>query len=354
VSIDSELQTAYLRRLGLEAEPASVEALQRLHRRQVERIPYETMWLHAGEMWGIDPVDSLGRIAFQGRGGYCYHLNGAFAELLRSLGYVVARHVGGVHGPDGPNADSAGNHVLLTVSGLPSDQNPTGSWYVDAGLGDALYEALPLAAGPYEQAPFRLRLDETEGGTGNWHLAHDPAGGFVGMGWTAAEAEMAEFTAKQAWLSTSPDSAFTLVAMAEHRDATGVDVIRGLLLTRIGDTPAAPKPLTDRRAWFDALADVFDLRFDASPPEALDHLWDGPDQAPGVGGRRPTLMGRFGEMCRAATHPRRPPEPFLYPWGVLQPRPLFPMRIVPLRKTRAGWRRRGNGEVRERPNRIHC
>ena len=35
---------------------------------------------------GIDPTDALIRIAFQGRGGYCYHLNGAFGSLLRSLG----------------------------------------------------------------------------------------------------------------------------------------------------------------------------------------------------------------------------------------------------------------------------
>ncbi len=62
--IGSELRTAYLHRLGLDAEPPSVEALQQLHRRHVERVPYETMWLHAGEQWGIDPVDSVSRIAW--------------------------------------------------------------------------------------------------------------------------------------------------------------------------------------------------------------------------------------------------------------------------------------------------
>src|SRR4051812_37631419 len=76
--IDIELRDAYLSRLGLEAEPPSVDALQRLHRRQVERIPYETLWIQAGGAWGIDPVDSVRRIALQRRGGYCYHLNGAF------------------------------------------------------------------------------------------------------------------------------------------------------------------------------------------------------------------------------------------------------------------------------------
>jgi N-hydroxyarylamine O-acetyltransferase len=271
--ISAELQTAYLRRLGLDAEPPSVEALQRLHRRQVERIPYETMWLHGGEAWGIDPGDSVLRIALQGRGGYCYHLNGAFAELLHSLGYAVSRHVGGVHGPDGPDAESAGNHVVLTVRGLSSDENPSGIWYVDAGLGDALHEALPLVPGDYEQAPFRFSLDDGAG-SGDWHLAHDPSGGFVGMSWTTADAEMAQFTAKHEWLSKSPDSPFAQVAVSERRDATGVDVIRGLMLIRIGDGAASSAPLTQRTDWFGVLGDVFDLRFDNCAPEALDHLWN--------------------------------------------------------------------------------
>ena len=41
--MDTELRAAYLRRLGLDAEPPSVDALQRLHQRHVERIAYETM-----------------------------------------------------------------------------------------------------------------------------------------------------------------------------------------------------------------------------------------------------------------------------------------------------------------------
>jgi hypothetical protein len=95
------------------------------------------------------------------------------------------------------------------------------------------------------------------------------------MSWKTAEAEMAEFAAKHAWLSTSPDSPFLQVAMAEHRDGTGVDVIRGLVLSRVGGGAAPSEPLTNRTDWFGVLADVFDLRFDGSAPEALDHLWDG-------------------------------------------------------------------------------
>jgi N-hydroxyarylamine O-acetyltransferase len=82
------------------------------------------------------------------------------------------------------------------------------------------------------------------------------------------------FTERHHWLSTSPDSGFVRVAMAERRDATGVDVIRGLVLTRIGVGARTHEPLTKRADWFDALAEVFDLRFDASTPEAVDRLWE--------------------------------------------------------------------------------
>jgi N-hydroxyarylamine O-acetyltransferase len=271
-SLDAELQEPYLRRLDLSPEPPSIEALQRLHRRHVERVPYETMWIHSGEIWGINPVDSARRIAVEGRGGYCYHLNGAFGALLRSLGYEVTDHVGGVHGPEGPNVAAMGNHLVLAVSHLPTVENPSGTWYVDVGLGDALYEALPLMAATYAQEPWRLSLDSI--GHEEWHLAHDPKGGFVGMSWTTAEASEGDFTSQHEWLSTSPSSGFVQVAMAQHRDASGVDVIRGLVPMRVGRGAHIGAPLTNRDDWFAFLADVFDIRFEGVPPEMTDHLWD--------------------------------------------------------------------------------
>ena len=78
------------------------------------------------------------------------------------------------------------NHLVLTVHDLPSNDHPSGDWYVDVGLGDALYDPLPLRAGEYEQQPFRLALTETPGGVWYWHLSHDPAGSFPGMAWRSA------------------------------------------------------------------------------------------------------------------------------------------------------------------------
>jgi arylamine N-acetyltransferase len=165
-----------------------------------------------------------------------------------------------------------GNHLVLTVSNLPTVENPSGVWYVDTGLGDALYEALPLVAATYVQEPWRVVLDSRGGG--EWHLSHDPKGGFVGMSWTMAEATKGSFTSQHEWLSTSPSSGFAQVAMAQHRDSSGVDVMRGLVPIRVGQGVNTGEPLTNREDWFALLADVFDLRFDDEPRDVADHLWD--------------------------------------------------------------------------------
>ena len=206
------------------------------------------------------------------RGGYCFHLNGAFAELLSSLGYAVTRHVGGVHGPAGATEEEMANHLVLSVTGLPSDDNPDGTWYVDAGLGDALYEPTPLAAATYAQTPFTMRLDETPGAIGDWHLTHDPAGGFAGMAWRSAPATMAAFAEKHQWLSRSPESGFVRVLTLQRREATGVDILRGCVLQRIGEETST-RDLASKTELDDALGDLFGIDLAQLDPDAYAAMW---------------------------------------------------------------------------------
>jgi arylamine N-acetyltransferase len=264
---------ALLDRLGVPARPPSVEALAELHRAYVERVPYETTWIALGERWDVDDRASLRRIARHGRGGYCFHMNGAFAALLDHLGYAVTRHVGGVHGPE-PDPAALTNHLVLTVADLPTADNPGGRWYVDAGLGDALHEPLPLVPGTYVQPPFTLRLEAVDDGIGDWRLHHDPRGGFGAMSFREEAAALAEFAETNVELSTSPESGFVKVLTAQRRLADRVEVIRGLRLEVIEEGGTTTRDLVDRDEWFATLAETFGLRFDDVAPAALDLLWE--------------------------------------------------------------------------------
>jgi arylamine N-acetyltransferase len=272
-SKSEDVKDAYLGRLGLDAEPPSVGELFRILRAHVDLVPYETTWIPMGEQWDIDSDSAMERIARRGRGGYCFHLNGSLARLLEMLGYEVSRHVGGVHGPV-PSADTLTNHLVLLVGGLPSDDNPSGSWYVDAGLGDALCEPLPLRAGTYEQRPMTFALEETPGGIGDWHFSHDPEGSFPGMNFRSAVATLDEFEPMHRHLSTSPDSGFVKTVTAQRRRGDAVSAIRALTRTHRDANGTTTTFVTDRGDWFDLLADEFFLTFDGVDIDAKDRLWN--------------------------------------------------------------------------------
>jgi N-hydroxyarylamine O-acetyltransferase len=73
-------------------------------------------------------------------------------------------------------------------------------------------------------------------------------------------------------LTTSPTSGFVRVAAVQRRDASGVDTLRGLALSRIG-VGAHSVTLDTARDYYAALADVFRLPLDDVSAEEKDKLW---------------------------------------------------------------------------------
>lgn len=246
---------AFLRRLGLtSAEPPSVDALTRLHQAFVERVPYETVEIQLGRMTSLDPADSVARV-LAGRGGYCFHLNGAFAELLHALGYHVTRHPGGAQMTAADEPGIHRNHLALTVRDLPDSDD---AWLVDVGMGDGLHSPLPLREGTYRQGPFTFGLRPSVVAPGGWRLEHDVRGSFFAMDFAPDVVGLDHFAERHAHLSTSPESGFVRTFCVERADAEGWDVLRALTLSRIGET-TTKTVLDDRADWFTALADVYGL-----------------------------------------------------------------------------------------------
>jgi N-hydroxyarylamine O-acetyltransferase len=249
---------AFLQRLGIdEIEPPSVAGLHRLHRAFVERVPYEVIEIQLERPTTLDLFEATDRIVRRRRGGYCYHLNGAFSTLLAALGYRVVLHRAGVQNHTEPRAGIYRNHLALTVEGLP-DQ-PDTAWLVDVGLGDALYEPLPLREGAYRQRPFNYSLRPSDVAPGGWRFEHDARGSFRGMDFEPQEASMADFAEKHEYLSTSPESGFVRVCTTQRRDAQGVDIVRALTLSRLDGGSRPPTVLESPEKWYAALSDVFGL-----------------------------------------------------------------------------------------------
>src|SRR5215212_11295708 len=110
----------FLARLGFrEREAPSAGALHALHRAFVERIPYETIEIQLERPTTLDRFEAADRIVRRKRGGYCFHMNGAFSVLLEALGYSVTLHSAGVQNHSVQQPGIFRNHLALTVSGLP-------------------------------------------------------------------------------------------------------------------------------------------------------------------------------------------------------------------------------------------
>lgn len=145
----------YLQRVGISdaiGEP-SVALLAKLQLAHLVHVPFEN--LHAFHRRGVrTDVDwSYTKIVEQGRGGWCFELNGCFGELLRQLGfdvdYVSCQVWESTPGEWGPPDD----HLALVVH---IDKQ---RWFVDVGFGDCCIQPLLIEAGEVAAVPRRARID---------------------------------------------------------------------------------------------------------------------------------------------------------------------------------------------------
>src|SRR5437764_12252268 len=92
----------YLERINYHGslEP-TLQTLQALHEAHLLAVPFENLDIHLGRKILLDEESLWKKIVEQGRGGFCYELNGLFAWLLRALGFQVDLLSAGVAHPSG-------------------------------------------------------------------------------------------------------------------------------------------------------------------------------------------------------------------------------------------------------------
>jgi N-hydroxyarylamine O-acetyltransferase len=192
---------AYKERIGYTGPAVPTrQTLCAIHRAHMFTVPFENLDIHQGRRIVCDEEHFLHKIVNERRGGFCYELNGAFAALLRALGFrvtLLSARVVRDDGSDGPEFD----HMALRVDiGEP--------WLADVGFGDAFVEPLRLEPG-LEQKQFgrvyRLTLAEEmfryEVRTdGQWKKEY---------AFTLEPRQLSEFAPMCHYHQTSPESPFT-------------------------------------------------------------------------------------------------------------------------------------------------
>lgn len=90
--MNREKIAAYFKRIGLEMPEEIVpdgELLAKLHYAHCTTVPYENLDIIRHIPLSLDPDDLYRKVVDEGKGGYCFELNGLFGWLLRELGYKV-------------------------------------------------------------------------------------------------------------------------------------------------------------------------------------------------------------------------------------------------------------------------
>lgn len=161
---------AYLQRIGyLKPVKRDVQTLHELQHAHMLAVPFENLDIGWKRPIRLDSVSLWNKIILQRRGGFCYELNGLFAELLRSIGYDVTYLNARVFNNKGQlGIDFDHLALLVKTSGSPA------RWLTDVGFGDSFH--LPLNFDERQEQPqgFRsYRIEESSEGYITWQKDYD-------------------------------------------------------------------------------------------------------------------------------------------------------------------------------------
>lgn len=133
-------QEQYLRRIGINKPEieANVENLRLLQKQHLLYIPFENLDIHWKRSITLDGKSFYRKIVEDGRGGFCYELNGLFYELLGEIGYqckMVSARVS-----DGEDTFGEEYDHLAILTKIEDDE-----YLVDVGFGSFVAEPLKFA-----------------------------------------------------------------------------------------------------------------------------------------------------------------------------------------------------------------
>jgi N-hydroxyarylamine O-acetyltransferase len=221
---------AYLARIAYSGPTdPTAETLRLIHRAHLLTVPFENLDIALGRKLVVDEEANVRKIVDLHRGGFCYELNGAFAALLRTLGFrvtLLSARVTGQGGKESPEFD----HLTLQVD----LEEP---WLADVGFGESFIEPLRIAGREEQADPAgkfrlvevgnRLRLEKVAT-DGQWRRQYS---------FSFEPHTLQEFAGRCHYHQTSPDSHFMQNRICTRATPHGRITLSEmkLIVTRQGD-----------------------------------------------------------------------------------------------------------------------
>jgi N-hydroxyarylamine O-acetyltransferase len=191
------------------------------------------------------------KIVERRRGGFCYELNGAFAVLLRELGFKVTLLSARVARDDG-SASPEFDHLALLVD---LDE----PWLADVGFGDSFNEPLRMTPGieqSQDRRKFRI-IDDS----GDLHMEMAELGEVWKRqySFTLTPRQLTDFAGMCHYHQTSPESHFTQKRICSRATPEGRITLsdRNLIVTRNGKRKE--KLLASEDEWRATLREKFGI-----------------------------------------------------------------------------------------------
>ena len=239
----------YLKRIGYAGsiEPTE-EVLRALHRAHMMTVPFENLDIGLRRVIPCDAEAAVKKIVDRRRGGFCYEMNGAFAWLLRQLGFevmILAARVGRSDGSLGPEFD----HLTLRV-------DLAEPWLADVGFGDSFVEPLRLVSGVEQvEGSTRYRLSENVKGMQLEKLQSEDW--TVEYAFTLQPRELSEFAGMCHYHQTSPESHFTRNRICSRALPDGRITLSGMKLITTRGGKREERALVSEEEWRETLRREF-------------------------------------------------------------------------------------------------
>jgi N-hydroxyarylamine O-acetyltransferase len=266
--------SAYLDRIHCTASTTNtIETLRAIHRAHMLSVPFENLDIGLGRKIVVDEKAFVRKVVERRRGGFCYELNGAFAALLRALGFrvtLLSARVARSDGGESPEFDHLTLRVDLRVD-LDVDRRIglDEPWLADVGFGESFLGPLRLRTGVEQrdlagtfrlvQTGDRLCLEKFAPEKFDPEKA-DPDGGWKKQySFTLQPRQLEEFAGMCHYHQTSPESHFVQNKICSRATPEGRITLSGMKLIVTRNSRREERVLESELEWREALKEYFGI-----------------------------------------------------------------------------------------------